>query len=225
VSSVFGGQIWVFLRACPKHLSDYCSPVTHAISRKHLYALGALVLVTLVAWSALRKVSVSPRLAVGLVAVESEPGSHPQKLPMVLHGNTGLCAVFAVTNVAKDASIWFNTYALEVKVGAEWRRTVLPPYHTRVDDELRAWRKPWFLIDSEDIYDVCPPGRAWYYAVAWPPNVPTNGTWRLELRYGIAPSALTVKLNDAFDFTGTLGSVLFNKHRVQGTLLTPEVKQ
>jgi hypothetical protein len=199
--------------------------VAQAFSRKHLFAVGALLLVALVIWSGLRRGSAPPRLAVGLVAIDNNPGSRPQLIPMVLNGNTGLCAVFAVTNVAKDASIWFNTSALEQKVGSEWRRTVLPPYHVRVDDELRAGRKPWFLIDSDDVYDLCPPGRAWYYAVAWPPDVPTNGVWRLQLRYGRAPSALTVKLSDAFDFTGRLGAILFNKHRTQGTLVTPEVRQ
>jgi hypothetical protein len=186
--------------------------------RKCLFGLGALALLSLLVWSGFRADS-TPRLTVMLVGVENDPISHPPDGPTVLHGGRGLCAVFAVTNISKQDAIWFNTCAVEHKVGLEWRRTLVPSYLSRVLSE-----KPWLLIDSDDVNDVYPPGRAWYYVVPWPPNIPTNATWRLQLRYGRTPSAFTKKMSSAFDFTGKLGSTLFNKRRAEGTLLTPEVR-
>ncbi len=186
---------------------------------RYLFGLGALVLLSLLVWSGFRADS-TPRLTVVFVGAENDPISHPPNGPTVLHGGRGLCAVFAVTNISKQDAIWFNTCAVEQKVGSEWRRTLVPSYLSRV---LGA--KPWFLIDSDDVNDVYPPGRAWYYVVPWPPNLPTNAIWRLQLRYGRAPSAFTKKMSSTFDFTGKLGSALFNTRRATGTLVTPEVRQ
>ncbi len=155
-----------------------------------------------------------------LVGVENDPISHPPNGPTVLHGGRDLCAVFAVTNISKRDAILFNTCAVEQRVGQEWRRTLVAAYLARV-----LAQKPWLLIDSDDVNDVYPPGRAWYYVVPWPPNIPTNATWRLQLRYGGAPSAFTKKMSSTFDFTGEVGSTLFNMRRATGTLVTPGVRQ
>jgi hypothetical protein len=77
-------------------------------SRKLLFGLGALLLLALVIWSGFRVGSTPPRLAVVLVGVENDPISHPPNGQTVLHGGRGLCAIFAVTNIAKDASIWWR---------------------------------------------------------------------------------------------------------------------
>jgi len=82
------------------------------------------------------------------------------------------------------------------------------------------------VIASDDmLYDVLRPGGTCGFVVEWPPGVPTNANWRLQLRYGRAPSAFTKKMGDMFDFTGKLGSRLFNQRRVEGTMATPEVRQ
>jgi len=79
--------------------------------------MGALLLLGGVVWSVLRAGSVPPRMAVGLLGVENDPLAHLPRVPGVLNGATGLSAFFVVTNVGKDAGIWFDTCALEQKVG------------------------------------------------------------------------------------------------------------
>ncbi len=198
------------------------------LSPKRLLALGALLLLALAMGSRIRGRAVSPPPAVGLLSVENNPLAHPPRVPGVFNGVTGLSAFFVVTNVGKDAGIWFDTCALEQKVGAEWQRTPVPPYTVRVVQRLLAGQKPWHLIASDFFPGTDPmlrPGTVCSFAVEWPPSVPTNATWRLQLRYGRAPSAFTRKMSDTFDFTGKLGSMLFNTRRADGMLLTPEVRQ
>ena len=189
--------------------------------RKYLIGLGALLLLLLVFWlgGGFRVFSAPARLAVVFVGVESDAVSRPPRATTVLNGVTGLCAIFAVTNAGKDASIWFDTCAVEERVGAEWRRIGLPPYSSRVTEVLRVGGKPWFGIASDEVNNVYPPGAGWYYVVAWPPDVPTNASWRLILRYGRAPSPLARKLDDA------LGLSLFSKRRRGQTITTAEVRQ
>lgn len=183
--------------------------------------LGAILLLLLVFWlsGGLRVFAAPARLAVGFVGVEDDPVSRPARGPTVLNGVTGLCAIFAVTNVGKDASIWFDTCAVEQRVGAKWRRIAVPPYATRVDEPMRSGGKPWFGITSDGVNNVYPPGTSWYYAVAWPPDVPTNASWRLQLRYGRSPSWLAKKID------ATLGLEVFTKRRTGQTISTSEVKR
>lgn len=189
--------------------------------RSFLVGVGVALLATVLFWlcGGLRIGSAPTRLAVVFVNVQNDPVSHPPKGPTVLHGGLGLCAIFAVTNVGTDASMWFRTSAVEHRVGEEWRRNPVPPYRSRVVDQLRTGGKPWFLIDSDDVNDVFPPGRGWYYAVPWPPDVPTNAVWRLELRYGRLPSPRARKVDDQ------LGVRLFARRGQGRTLVTPEVRR
>lgn len=154
------------------------------------------------------------------MAVQNEPLAHWHKAATVMHGSRGLCAIFGVTNTSAHDSIWFNTWALDQKVGGEWRQQVLPPYASR-----SRGAKACYLIDSDDVNNVYPPGRGWYYVVPWPPDIPTNAAWRLELRYGRAPSPLIKTMDRAFAFTRILGFTVFDKRRAEATLLTPEVRQ
>jgi hypothetical protein len=188
-------------------------------SCKYLFGLGALLLLALVVWSGFRAGSTPPRLAIELAGVENDPITHPPNGLTVLHGGRGLCAIFAVTNISKDASIWFTTWGLEQKVGAEWRRIRVPRYESRVVGKLRAGGDPWFLVDSDDVNNVFPPGRGWYYVVPWPANVPTNAAWRLKLRYGRAPSQMAEKIDNQ------LGVRFFAKRRKGQTMATSEVRQ
>lgn len=194
-------------------------PLRASTMRKVLLSFAALLLLGGLLWSAFRARTASPPLAVVLVKVQNDPLSHWHQPGTVLHGGRGLCAIFAVTNTSPRDRLWFNTWALEEKIGPQWRRTILATYASR----NRAGH-PAFLIDSEDVNDLYPPGRAWYYVVPWPSGIPTNATWRLLVRYGKAPSPLTIKLADTFDFTKSFGFTLFNKRRPEGTLVTAEVR-
>ena len=152
-----------------------------------------------------------------LVAVENDPTRFRPNGPTVLNGSPGLCAIFAVTNLSQDVSIWFDTCAIEQKVGGEWRRIPVPPYQARVSAQLRIGATPWFAIASDEVNHVYPPGTCWNYVVAWPREVPTNATWRLEVRYGRQPSARARKLDDAIGFN------LFARRGKAQSLSTPEV--
>jgi hypothetical protein len=189
--------------------------------RTYLLGLGAFLLPLLVLWlcGGLGAASAPAKLAVVLVGVERDPVSHPPKGRTVLNGGTGLCAIFAITNIGKDASIWFDTCAVEQKVGAEWRRFAVHPYASRVVEQIRAGGKPQFWIASDEVNNVYPPGTGWFYVVPWPPDVPTNTSWRLQLRYGRAPSPVARKLDD------TLGLSFFAKRKKGQTITTAEVRQ
>ncbi|MEI6392589.1 MAG: hypothetical protein WCT12_15970 [Verrucomicrobiota bacterium] len=170
-------------------------------SRKCLFAFGALLLLSLVIWSALRLRSAPAPLAVVLVGVQDKPLSH--KGPTVRNGGRGPYAIFAFTNSSTHDSVWFNVWALEQKVGAEWRRTA--------------------LADSDEHNNgVYPPGRGWYYVVPWLPDIPTNASWRLQVHYGRTPS----EVDSAFGFAKRfLGFTPVNKRRAEATLVSPEVRQ
>jgi hypothetical protein len=188
--------------------------------RRFLVLMGALLSLLLVFWlsGGFQGFPQPPRLAVGFVTVESDPFFHPMRGPTVLNGAAGLCAIFAVTNAGKDTSVWFDTCAVEQNVGTEWRRTPVLPYALRVTEIPRIGETPWVGITSDSVNNNYPPGTAWYYVVEWPPGVPTNACWRLELRYGAQPSPKAQKLDDA------LGVRLFSKRGRGETLLTPEVR-
>ena len=190
------------------------------VPRKYQIVAALILLPVLVFWlfGGFRTGSPSARLTVGFLGAQYDPVSHPPNGPTVLNGGTGRCAVFAVTNAGENASLWFDTCALEQKVAGEWRRTPVPPYALRVVDRLRAGSNAWFLIASDEVNNVYPPGRAWFFVVAWPPDVPTNSCWRLGLRYGPAPSATASKLDAA------LGINFFARRRGE-MLFTPEVRR
>jgi hypothetical protein len=160
------------------------------------------------------------RLAVVLAAVEADPMHHlPRERATVLNGITGLCAIFAVTNLSQEDSVWFDTCAVEQKVEGKWLHMPVPPYARRVTDQIRAGRKPWYGIASDEVNHIYPPGTCWNYAVAWPPDLPTNAVWRLQLRYGRQPSPKAKKIDDAIRIN------LFARHGKGDVLFTPEVKQ
>ncbi len=137
-----------------------------------------------------------------------------------MNGITGLCAVFALTNHGgTNNSIWFDTCAIEQRVGTDWRRIDVPPYPARSQQKADGSR-PWFGIASDDApMSSFLPETCVYFVVEWPRDVPTNGCWRLQLRYGPNPSPIAKKWDD------TLGSHWFARRRIEGTIYTPEVRQ
>ena len=64
-----------------------------------------------------------------------------------------------------------------------------------------------------------PPGFGCFYAVPWPPGIPTNASWRLRVRYGPAPSPLAQKLADKLDL------IFLTRRKGEHTVLTSEVRQ
>ncbi len=191
-----------------------------AAPRKCLLGLGALLLLLLVCWWGGGLLATKPaRLGVQLLAVARDPRYRPSERSTVLNGITGLCAIFAITNCSQDASVGFDTCAVEQKTEGEWRRIEVPPYASRVTQKRRLGGTPWFGIASEDVNHVYPPGTCWNYVVAWPPGVPTNATWRLQLRYWRRASPKAMKVDD------TLGIDVFARRGREQTILTSEARQ
>jgi hypothetical protein len=121
-------------------------------------------------------------------------------------GMSDLYALFAVTNAGKDASIWFDTASVEQKTEAGWQRIV-------------PTRSSWGGITSDCLNMYWPPGYGCFYAVAWPPGIPTNAPWRLKVKYGKAPSPLATKIAD------NLGLKFIAPRRQERTVSTLEVRQ
>lgn len=161
--------------------------------------------------------SAPARLSVTLVGVASNPRPAATGLT-VLGGIQGLCAMFAVTNIGKDGSIWFDTCAVEQRVGSGWQRTAVEPYAKRAYSETGG-PKPWQGMASDHLGTDFSPGMGWYIAVQWPHQVPTNAPWRLQLQCGLAPSPKAKKWDNK------LGVTFFTKRRNGQTIYTPEVRQ
>jgi hypothetical protein len=187
---------------------------------KHGLGVGALLLLLLLlCWGAGLRAAKPVRLEVLFLAVVEDPTHRPPERPTVLNGITGLSAIFAITNGSQDASVWFDTCAIEQKIQGEWQWTEVPPYESRVSQKRGAGGTPWSGIASADVNHVYPPGTCWNYVVAWPPGVPTNASWRLQLRYWRRASPTAMKLDDK------LGVNLFARRGRGQTILTPEVSQ
>ena len=82
-----------------------------------------------------------------------------------------------------------------------------------------ATEKLPFGMANDEVNSVYAPATGWFYLVGWPPDVPTNATWRLEVRYGRAPSRAAEKLDDA------LGLHVFARRGKGQTIWTPEVSR
>ncbi len=186
---------------------------------KYVIGVGLLLLLLVCWWGGGLRVAKPTRLGVQLLAVASDPMHRPAERATVLNGITGLSAIFAITNDSQDASVCFDTCAIEQKSQGEWQRTEVPPYDSRVTQKRRVGGTPWVGIASEDVNHVYPPGTCWNYVVEWPPGVPTNATWRLQLRYWRRASPTAMKLDDK------LGIDLFPRRGRAQTISTPEVRQ
>jgi hypothetical protein len=191
-------------------------------SRRQFYlgVLGALLFLLLVFWwgGGLRGGSAPARLAVALVAVENNPGHPRARGPTVLNGITGLCAIFAITNIGKEDSIWFDTSAVEQRIGADWRRIDVPRFAARMEQRANG-ANPWLGISSDEVSYPFSPGFHYYFVVEWPRDVATNAAWRLELRSGPAPS------QKAKEWDKKLGLRFFSRRRNGQITYTSEVRQ
>jgi hypothetical protein len=98
----------------------------------------------------------------------------------VAMGATNLCAVFWFTN-AGAASVWFTTDCAERKVDGKWVECARPSGQWN-GLEGGMWTK----------------GSGCLYAVGWPPGLPANATWRLQIRCGNDLSAFKSIINQKF---------------------------
>jgi hypothetical protein len=107
--------------------------------------------------------------SVEFVSLTNNPVSIPPSASARLilsEGATNLCALFWFTN-SNAASVWFKTECAEQKVGGKWIECARPSARWNgVGGGL------WFK------------GSGCLYAVGWPPGLPTNAIWRLQVRYG-----------------------------------------
>ena len=115
---------------------------------------------------------------------------------------TGPCALFLVTNAVGNQYVWFKTTAVEQKTKTGWQ-----PYV--------PGGGPWTGIGGM----LWQPGYGCLIAVSWPPGLPTNATWRLELSYGADPSSYGILINQR------LGRNIFGGGKPAGIIPSPEVSQ
>jgi hypothetical protein len=120
-------------------------------------------------------------------------------------GATGVCALFWVTNSGpRNKTLWFNTVGVEQKIDGQWH-----PF------PLAA--QPW----------QGPEGHVWFggygclFAVGWPPGLPTNATWRLQVRCGPDPSLREMGFREMLGLHAELRT--HDDHEVHNLLPTSEV--
>jgi hypothetical protein len=118
----------------------------------------------------------------------------------VCAGASGACALFLVTNLTRQQFLWFKTTSVERKTAMGWER------FTPTD---QSWSGPegslWI------------PGYGCFIAVGWPPGLPTNACWRLQLSYGKDPSALGILVNQKS------GREFFHSTKAENTIPSSEV--
>jgi hypothetical protein len=155
--------------------------LARAVRKRYLALLAGVVMVLLIL----------------LISRPSHTGAQANKLAVVFVGMTnnpvrtlgpprvevcqrarGLCALFLVTNTAKNDILWFKTAFAEQKTGEGWK--ALSPGTNR-----------WYGMEGS----LWTPGCACLIAVGWPPGLPTNSTWRLRVGYGRNPSGLGILIN------------------------------
>jgi hypothetical protein len=91
---------------------------------------------------------------------------------------TGLCALFWVTNVGTRADLRFRTTSIEQRTRQGWERFVVS--------------KAWSGVGGS----LWTPGYGCLFAIAWPPGMSTNATWRLQLSCQREPTGLRGRIND-----------------------------
>ena len=147
------------------------------------------------------------------------PSPQPQKLAMLFAGMTnnvvrtmgpprievcgrgsGPCALFVVTNLTRQHFLWFKTASVERKTAVGWER------FTPTDP---SWFGP--------VGSLWMPGYGCFIAVGWPPGLPTNASWRLQVSYGKDPSALGRLINDK------AGVEFFHSSKAEDIILSSEV--
>jgi hypothetical protein len=173
-------------------------------SAKYLAAVAAILLVLGVyaAWSSLRPSPQLQELSVLFVGMTNNVtrAMGPPRIE-VCGGASGTCALFLVTNTTSRHFLWFNTASVERKTETGWE------HFTPADV---SWSGPQGSLWS--------PGYGCFLAVGWPPGLPTNACWRLQVSYGREPSRLGILINQKS------GRELFHSGKVEATVPSSEVR-
>lgn len=177
------------------------------MANRHKYAVTisafALLLLAFVLWGRSRPMPAVTSLSVGFVGLTNGPARQmkPNRI-IVCEGATGLCAMFLVRDVSSNRWIWFKTASIEQKTPTGWQ-TFLPN------------GTPWSGVEG----GLWSPGYGCLYAVGWPPDLPTNATWRLRVSFGREPSTLRRRVNRMS------GLAIFRSGREESVIASEEVSQ
>ena len=178
--------------------------VRHVAMRRYTAFSGILILLLLgYTWKLARNsvVPVKRDLSVVFVGFTNNPQHTMQPVRVeVVQGATGRCALFRVTSVSTNNYIRFNTSSVESNDGRGWAQ--FAPVSSWAGVEGSVWS----------------PGYSCLYAVAWPPGLPTNMAWRLQLSVAREPSGLREYVNRK------LGREVFGPYRRQA-MVSSEVSQ
>lgn len=123
-------------------------------------------------------VSSKSNLSVVFVGFTNNPQHSMEPVRVeVCQGATGVCALFRVTNASTNRWIRFDTSTVERKDGQGWAQF----------SPVGSWAGVGGSVWS--------PGYSCLYAVEWPPGLPTNTAWRLQLSIAHEPSGLRAFVN------------------------------
>src|SRR6266496_3199306 len=137
-----------------------------------IFIVVILLLLGCLLWMSVRSHERDRSLAVVFVGWTNNPQHtfSPFRVEVVPQGATGLCALFRVTNVRRSGYILFSTSSVETNDGRGW--TAFVPAGSWSGVGGSTWT----------------PGYTCLYAVGWPPGLPTNSSWRLQLSVAREPS-------------------------------------
>jgi hypothetical protein len=170
---------------------------------KHIAAVTAAFLVLGVYWAWDRSGrSVQPqKLAVLFTGMTSNVTRTmgPPRVEVCGSGS-GACALFLVTNLTSGQYLWFKTAWVERKAETGWER-------------FTPTNRSWFGPEGK----LWGPGYGCFIAVGWPPGLPTNACWRLQVSYGRDPSELGIVINQKS------GREFFHSGKAESTLPSSEV--
>jgi hypothetical protein len=120
----------------------------------------------------------SSNLSVVFVGFTNNPQGAMQPVRIeVVEGAAGMCALFRVANVGTNRPLDFKTLSIESTNRRGWVPFV--PKTAWNGIEGAHWE----------------PGYGCFYAVGWPPGLPTNATWRLRLSVTREPSGVRRLVN------------------------------
>lgn len=165
------------------------------MANRHKYAVifsgFVLLLLAIVLVNSSRSVPVATRLSVTYVGVTNDL-------------KTGLCGMFLVRNVTSNRWVWFKTLGVEQKTQEGWQ-TFIPSSASWSGVEGSLWS----------------PGYGCLYTVRWPPGLPTNAIWRLQVRVGedLGVSGMRRLVNDR------VGRKIFHSGGQDSIVPSTEVKQ
>ena len=147
----------------------------------------------------------TPKLSVEFVGMTNSPTPQTRLIRVAATKDaTGLCALFSVKNISTTQSIWFETASVEQKTETGWKPFV-PSGGSWTGIEGRVWS----------------PGSGRLVAVAWPPGLATNATWRLQMSYGPDTSTVGPSLKE----NSNVREFYPSEEKAEGTIPSSEVHQ